>query len=78
MIIIDSIIGSGRQSCKTKLKCPGYYCLPFGYLCDGKSDCPFSEEEAVCDKDPDCGDMYRSRGTRQCIHLNDICDNTMD
>ncbi len=65
-------------TCNNKFKCPGYYCLPFGYLCDAKSDCPFGEDEAACDRDPDCRDMYRCRGTRQCIHLNDICDNNID
>ncbi len=65
-------------TCNNKFKCPAYYCVPFGYLCDGESDCPSGEDEAICDEHLDCSDMYRRRGTKQCSHLNDICDNNVD
>ncbi len=65
-------------TCNNKYKCPGYYCLRFGYLCDGKTDCPFGEDEVDCDNISDCKYMYRCRESRQCIHLVDICDNYTD
>ncbi len=65
-------------TCNNKYKCPSYYCLRFGYLCDGKNDCPFGEDEQECDNMSDCKYMYRCRGSKQCIHLNDICDNYKD
>ena len=62
-------------TCSNKYKCPGYYCLQFGYVCNGKNDCPFGEDEVSCDNMSDCTDMYRCRQSKQCIHLNDVCDN---
>ncbi len=49
--------------CNNKYKCPGYYCLRFSYVCDGKNDCPFGEDEEECDNMSDCKDMFRCRGS---------------
>ena len=27
--------------CNTFYKCPGYYCVRWSYVCDGKWDCPY-------------------------------------
>ena len=32
--------------CNMKFKCPGYYCIPWGYVCDGKWDCPHGLDES--------------------------------
>ena len=29
-------------------KCPGYYFIPMKYVCDGKIDCPKSQDEVEC------------------------------
>ena len=26
-------------------KCPGYHCIPWSYVCDGKWDCPHGYDE---------------------------------
>ncbi len=65
-------------TCNKKFKCPGYYCLPFGYLCDKKYDCPLGEDEGICDEMQGCKNMYKCRGTKQCIHLSDVCDDHVD
>ncbi len=65
-------------TCNRKFKCPGYYCLPFGYLCNGKYDCPFGEDDRHCDGIQYCEEMYKCRGTKQCIHLSDVCDGFRD
>ncbi len=31
-------------------KCPGNYCIPFSYLCDGGWHCPDGEDEVGCGK----------------------------
>ena len=33
--------------CNMKYKCPGYYCIPWGYVCDGKWDCPHGLDENI-------------------------------
>ncbi len=65
-------------TCNNRYKCPGYYCIRFGYVCDGKNDCPFGEDEISCDNMSDCRDFYRCRNSKQCIQLNDICNNIKD
>ena len=32
--------------CKQMFKCPDYYCIPWGYVCDGKWDCPYGYDES--------------------------------
>ncbi len=34
--------------CNSKYKCPGYYCVPWFYLCDGSWDCPAGDDEGSC------------------------------
>ena len=34
----------------TYFKCPGNYCIPFHYVCDGEWQCPDGQDEAECGK----------------------------
>ena len=34
-----------KFECNVMFKCPNYYCVPWTYVCDGKWDCPYAEDE---------------------------------
>ncbi len=78
--IIPCKAGSHLQDCKLfvcplHLKCPNFYCVPWGHKCDGKWDCPSGFEESPdCYANRECSSMYRCRNSTVCTHLNDICD----
>ena len=67
-------------SCNKHVKCPGHYCVPWGYTCDGKWDCPEGEDERVsfqCSKRI-CKDMFKCAQSKLCLHPLDICDGFAD
>ncbi len=61
--------------CNMMFKCPGYYCIPWSYVCDGKWDCPFGVDEcaARC-KSTNCSAMYKCLLSGICVHLGNTCD----
>ena len=68
--------------CNMMFKCPDYYCIPWTYVCDGKWDCPFAEDEVgnlVCNVKTMCHDMYKCRNEHQkCISIGNVCDGQID
>ena len=83
--IIPCRTGSHLQDCSEfecnkEYKCPLYYCIPWGYVCDGKWDCPHGEDEVVnsCIKYRNCREMYSCHKAQACIHISDICDGFID
>ncbi len=67
--------------CLTLFKCPGYFCIPWRYLCDGKIDCPGGHDENVktlCGVSRTCMHLFKCKGTSICVHQSDICDGTTD
>ncbi len=74
--------GSHLQDCKAfncslHFKCPGHYCVPWTYICDGMWDCPegYDEQDHLnCSRERTCSNMYRCKDTSLCSHINDICD----
>ena len=36
--------------CQNTFKCPNSYCLLWEYVCDDRCDCPYCEDETICDK----------------------------
>ncbi len=63
--------------CSYQFKCHSYYCVPWAYLCDGKSDCPLLNDEEDCSK-RNCLHMFRCKQSLVCIHLNDMCNGRTD
>ena len=78
--------GSHIQECRQfeciqHFKCPGYYCIPFGYVCDGKWDCPYGHDESnssSCSIKRSCKNMFKCKNSQICIHVYDVCNNFED
>ena len=66
--------------CNLHYKCPGHYCIPWRYVCEGKWDCPlgYDEFKITCGELRKCQRMFHCYGTGICLHLKDICDGYKD
>ncbi len=58
-------------------KCPGFYCVPWQYVCDGIWHCPGGREEMNCSK-RSCENQFRCRNSSICLHTLSICDAHLD
>ncbi len=71
-----------KFECSMKFKCPGYYCIPWSYLGDGKWDCPYGLDELSKLKSRNdttvCHNSYKCRAHQKCLHLGDVCDGSVD
>ena len=83
--LVPCTAGEHLQNCKEfecnmMYKCPGYYCVPWSYVCDGKWDCPggIDESDKHCQVERTCRNMFKCRKQDICIHLGDICDKKHD
>ena len=63
--------------CNLHFKCPGYYCVPWGYICDGKWDCPFGYDEKSC-LQRYCYGMLKCVRSQICLYIGDVCDGHYD
>ena len=58
-------------------KCPGYYCIPYSYVCDGKWYCPTGSNEAEtvsCRMNRSYNSLFKCRST----HFGDVRDGEKD
>ena len=82
--------GGHLSSCETHtcdetyFKCPGFYCIPLRYVCDGRHHCPGGMEERQCDR-RSCPGKFRcyqkADGNTKaiiCIHPSSIWDERLD
>ena len=69
-----------KFECNMKFHCPGYYCIPWSYVCDGKWDCPRGSDESIIPTciQRNCTNMFKCRSSQICIHLSDICNKEID
>ena len=78
--------GSHIEECKTfqcneMFKCPEYYCIPWGYVCDGKWDCLHGYDESIvfpCQVSKTCENMFRCKHSQICIRITDVCNGLLD
>ena len=64
--------------CNMKFKCPGYYCIPWSYTCNGQWDCPHGYDENFCSQNRICPNLFKCKQHTICIHLIDICNSKID
>lgn len=70
-----------KFQCNMMFKCHKSFCLPWSYVCDGKWDCAFGDEEMpteVCQHGGKCEFMYKCMNLTKCVHLGTICDDTLN
>ncbi len=70
-----------KFECNMMFKCPGYYCIQWAYVCDGKWDCPHGLDESQhhhCGNNRSCTNLYICRVYQRCIRLGDVCDGYKD
>ena len=74
----DHLENCTHFECNMKYKCRGYYCSPWGYVCDGKWDCPHGLDENIptnCQTGRHCINMFKCKNSLICVYINDICNN---
>lgn len=67
--------------CNAHFKCPEYYCILWGYICNGKWDCPGGYDESRvfgCENHRDCSFMFKCHKSQLCFHMLDVCDSVTD
>ena len=70
-----------KFECHQHYKCPGYYCIPWTYVCDGKWDCPYGYDESQehsCGTKRLCINKFKCRYSQICIHIHDVCNKIYD
>ena len=58
-------------------KCPGFYCIPYRYVCDGKVNCPGALDEEKCSR-VSCPGQYKCNDSVICLDLQSLCDVVLD
>ena len=67
--------------CSVLFDCPGFYCLPWKFVCDGNWDCPGGYDESEkhrCGPNRVCTNLFICRGHSICVHVASICDGISD
>ena len=86
-ILVPCRTGEHLQYCKEfqcnmMFKCQNSYCIPWGYVCNKRWDCPNGEDEILdrCQQYEykHCRFMFKCRRSTRCVHLGDLCDNKKD
>ena len=71
-----------KFDCNMMFKCPDSYCVTWTYVCDGKWDCHFGEDEVfngVCFGERVCKDMFKCRNEHnKSISISNVCDGQLD
>ncbi len=66
-----------NHECPSMYKCSHSYCVPYHYVCNGRTDCPHGEDEDHC-SELKCPGLLRCRYDGVCVHPNNIRDNITD
>ncbi len=58
-------------------KCPGYFCIPRRYVCNGIWECPQGLEETSCNLDR-CQGLFKCLNVSMCLSVESYCDGIHD
>ncbi len=64
--------------CPSHFKCPGYYCIPWTMVCNGKYDCPYAEDESLECTGRSCSNMFKCKESSSCLHFGSVCNGETD
>ncbi len=69
--------------CNGDFKCANSYCILWGYICDGKWDCPQGTDESLLKNctvfSVTCRQMFKcSSPQRRCVHVGNVCNGQYD
>ncbi len=59
--------------CPGLFKCHNSFCIPYRYVCDGRSDCPSGEDELNC-RVFICPGLLRCKTDSICLATYEVCD----
>ncbi len=63
----------------TYYKCPGFYCIPWQYVCNTRTDCPGGLDERDCNKTTCLRPrQFSCRSSARCVAMEDICNGVAD
>ncbi len=54
-------------------KCPGFYCVPWRFVCNGGWECPGGTDENSCVQEA-CPGMFKCKNSSVCISYQNLCD----
>ena len=77
----EQVANCSLIQCNMKFKCPGFYCIPWSYVCDGKWDCPGGYDEVKefkCGTNRNCSEMFKCKNSQKCIHVGDVRNGLKD
>ena len=65
-----------KFECNMMFKCPDFYCIPWGYTCDGKWGCPSGYDQSIYHKceNRTCSNMFKCKMSSVCLHLGNVCN----
>ena len=58
-------------------KCPGYYCIPYSIVCNGKWECPWGTDEEQCQRNT-CPGLFKCQKSVVCVTILSLCDGIED
>ncbi len=74
----EHLLSCENHTCSHEyFKCPGFYCLPWRFVCSGQWECPGGTDEMNCHQ-RSCPGMFRCKNSTICITKISICDSVSD
>ena len=68
-----------KFECNLMFKCFKSYCISWSYVCNGRWDCPYGDDENPKQCIANCKNKLKCRGaSKVCVHLGNMCDNVED
>ena len=75
----EHLTDCGEYTCNhTYYKCPGFYCIPWQYVCNNRIDCPGGLEERSCNGSCLYPMQFKCKDSAICVAMENICDEVMD
>ncbi len=68
------LVSCEEYKCQSNyFKCPGFYCLPWRFVCNGQWDCPGGTDETHCNRTA-CPGMFKCKASSICTSYESLCD----